>query len=126
MAEQVVNNPQAGAAPQNQQPAAPAQQPAAQPQQPVAQPQQPAEKICPKDCSKCTLGHQVYCTAKMTFDSFSVMSHIISLLEAQAAKIDAQSKKISELSEHIASIGNGKTEFSAPAPIQGDLFKNNK
>ena len=90
---------QAGAAPSSNVPSAAQQQSA----------------TCPKDCSKCTLAHQVYCTAKMTFDSFSVMNAIIQ-------RIDAQSAKIAELSGRIAVIESDKTDFSAPAPVQGNLF----
>lgn len=112
---------QAGAAQQNVQSAAVPQQ----------------QKPCPKDCGKCSIGHQIYCTAKMTFDSFSVLSHIIGLIEMQSAKmdaltgkmdalaekVDAQSAKIAELSGRISVIESEKSEFSTPQPIDSSLFK---
>ena len=98
-------------------------------EQVVAQPaaaQQPQGRPCPKDCSKCTWGHQIYCTAKMTFDSFSVMNAIIQRLDAQTAKIDAQSAKIAELSGRIAAIESEQSEFATPMPMQSELFKEEK
>ena len=83
----------------------------------------PQSRPCPKDCSKCSWGHQVYCTAKMTFDSFTVMNAIIQSIEALSAKIDAQSAVIADLSGRIAAMESEHTEFATPMPIQGDLFK---
>ena len=70
---------------------------------------------CPKDCSKCTMAHQIYCTAKMTFDSFSVMNVIIQ-------RIDVQSSRIAELEQRIEAMQPGATDFSSPLPLEGDLF----
>lgn len=89
-------------------------QSAAMPQQQTQQNARP----CPKDCSKCSWNHQIYCTAKMTFDSFTVMSHIIQLIEKQSEKIDAQAEKIAELSGRIVILEGNKTEFSAPQPTK--------
>ena len=76
-------------------------------------PQQP--RPCPKDCSQCSLGHQVYCTAKMTFDSFAVMNAIIQ-------RLDQQSEHIARLEERISSLQSSESAFSSPAPVQGELF----
>ena len=114
-------------------------QPAAAPQSPQAM-QQGQQKPCPKDCMKCSLGHQIYCTAQMTFNSFSVLSHIITQINAQMAqveaqslkldavteKIDAQSAKIAELSGRISVIESERAEFASPEPMQGDLFPTEK
>ena len=69
------------------------------------------------------MGHQIYCAAQMTFNSFSVMNAIIQRIDALSEKIDAQSAKIAELSGRIAVIESDQSEFAAPQPIQGDLFK---
>ena len=97
---------------------------------PPAAAQPPQGRPCPKDCSKCSLGHQVYCTAKMTFDSFAVMNAIIQRIDGLtqmvsdlSVKIDAQSEKIAELSGRIAMIESEQSGFATPSPIQGDLFK---
>ena len=91
--------------------------------QPAAAPQ---ARPCPKDCSKCSWGHQVYCTAKMTFDSFSVMNSIIQGIEAMTAKVDAQSAVIADLCGRIAAMESEHADFSTPAPIQTDLFADQK
>lgn len=70
---------------------------------------------CPKDCSKCSMPHQIYCTAKMTFDSFAVMNVIIQ-------RLDIQSQRIADLEQRIAAIQSTEAEFAAPLPFQGDLF----
>lgn len=115
------NKPQAPAAALTGQPAAGT--PAAAPQ-PTAQAdrgpssqgnagQQP--RPCPKDCSRCSLQHQVYCATKMTFDSFAVMNVIIQRLDRQQQTIDA-------LSERLAAIQTAEAEFAAPQPVEQDLF----
>ena len=58
----------------------------------------------------------------MTFDSFSVMNSIIQGIEAMTAKVDAQSAVIADLAGRIAAMESEHSEFSAPAPIQGELF----
>ena len=124
MAE-IDNKPQgAAAAPQNVESAAVAQQPTQQ---------QAQGKPCPKNCGECSVGHQIYCTAQMTFNSFAVMNVIIQRIDALtqmvgdlSAKVDAQSEKIAELSGRIVMLETEKTEFAAPAPIQGDLFSETK
>jgi hypothetical protein len=124
------NKPQEqAAAPQNVQSAAVPQQPT---QQPGGQPQG-QQKPCPKNCSQCSMGHQIYCTAQMTFDSFRVMNVIIQRIDGLtqmvsdlSAKIDAQSEKIAELSGRIAVIESEQSGFATPSPIQGDLFKEEK
>lgn len=83
---------------------------AAAPQNPGAQ-----ARPCPKDCGKCTMAHQIYCTAKMTFDSFSVMSVIIQ-------RIDLQSQRIAELEQRIQALQPAESEFSSPLPMESDLF----
>lgn len=75
--------------------------------------QQP--RPCPKDCSRCSLQHQVYCATKMTFDSFAVMNVIIQRLDRQQQTIDA-------LSERLAAIQTAEAEFAAPQPVEQDLF----
>lgn len=75
--------------------------------------QQP--RPCPKDCSRCSLQHQVYCATKMTFDSFAVMNVIIQRLDRQQQTIDA-------LTERLAAIQTAEAEFAAPQPVEQDLF----
>ena len=86
----------------------------------------PQARPCPKDCSKCSWGHQVYCTAKMTFDSFSVMNSILQGIEAMTAKVDAQSAVIADLCGRIAAMESEHADFSTPAPIQTELFADQK
>ena len=113
----------------------PQEQASAQPatavsQQPTQQQPQGQQKPCPKNCSQCSVGHQIYCTAQMTFDSFRVMNTIIQRIDGLtqmigelSAKADAQSEKIAELSGRIAALETERMEFAAPSPIQGELFK---
>ena len=86
-----------------------------QPAQTAAAPQARQARPCPKDCSKCTMAHQIYCTAKMTFDSFNVFSQIIQ-------RLDIQSQRIADLEQRIAAIQSAEAEFSSPSPVEGDLF----
>ena len=124
--------------PQNQPVAQEGAQPVPAAQQPVqpatrAMGQQAQQKPCPKNCSECSMGHQIYCTAQMTFDSFRVMNAIIQRIDGLtqmvgdlSEKVDAQSEKIAELSGRIAALETERTEFAAPSPIQGELFKEEK
>lgn len=85
-------------------------------QQPLPnQPAQQQARPCPKDCSKCSMAHQIYCAAKMTFDSFKVMNVIIQ-------RLDAQSQRIEELEKRISAIQSSESEFADPSPVEGNLF----
>ena len=77
--------------------------------------QQRQAKPCPKDCSKCSMGHQIYCAAQMTFNSFSVMNGIIQ-------RLDIQSQRIADLEQRVAAIQSTEGEFASPMPPEGDLF----
>ena len=77
--------------------------------------------------------HQIYCTAKMTFDSFAVMNVIIQRIDTLtqmvgelSAKLEAQSEKIAELKGRSVMLATEKAEFSAPSPVQGELFADKK
>lgn len=78
-----------------------------------AQPAVQQARPCPKDCSKCSMAHQIYCTAKMTFDSFSVMNAIIQ-------RLDIQSQRIADLEQRIAAIQSAEGEFSSPDPLAAE------
>lgn len=74
---------------------------------------------CPKDCTKCGFQQHAFCAAKMSFDAFAVMSQMLQ-------RLDAQAKKIDELSARIAAIHSAEANLAAPQPVQTDLFAETK
>ena len=80
---------------------------------------QTQQRPCPKDCTKCGFQQHAFCAAKMSFDAFAVMSQMLQ-------RLDAQTRKIDELSARIAAIESAEHELAAPMPIQTELFADKK
>ena len=78
---------------------------------------------CPKDCRKCSVGHQIYCTAKMTFDSFAVMAQVIQRLDILSQRLADIEQRMADLEQKVPAIGPAGAEFSSPSPMEGDLFQ---
>lgn len=83
--------------------------------QPQAAPQQRQARPCPKDCTKCGYQQHAFCAARMSFQMFEVMNGIIQ-------RLDIQSQRLADLEAKIAAIQSAEAEFSAPLPMEGDLF----
>lgn len=41
----------------------------------------PTPRICPKDCRKCPMQQQMFCSAQLSFNAFEVMNGIIMRLD---------------------------------------------
>ena len=100
-----------------QEPHTDGQQPTAQTDRRTASQESQGQKPrpCPKDCSRCSLQQQVFCSASMMFRSFDVMNAVIQRLDRQQQTIDT-------LSQRLAAIQSSEAEFSAPQPVEQDLF----
>ena len=70
---------------------------------------------CPKDCRRCPMPQQVCCAAMLSFQAFEVMDAVI-------RRLDAQSADIAALARRLDAIQAPEAELSAPEPVQGDLF----
>ena len=75
----------------------------------------PQPRPCPKDCNQCGFQQHAFCAAKMSFDTFTVLSQMMQT-------INTQKEQIKELSQRIGSLQSGESVLSTPEHIQGDLF----
>jgi hypothetical protein len=62
--------------------------------------QQP--RLCPKDCKKCALAQQVYCSAQLSFTSFELMNKILVAIGELKSSIDALAGAATALASPIA------------------------
>ena len=45
-------------------------------------------RACPKDCRRCSMAQQIYCSTNLTFTSFEIMSKMLERLENIEAKMN--------------------------------------
>lgn len=58
------------------------------------------QRVCPKDCRRCNMAQQIFCSTSLTFNSYEVMKVLWERL------IDIERK--------IDSLQNGDSEFMSP------------
>lgn len=64
------------------------------------------QRVCPKDCRRCNMAQQIFCSTSLTFNLYDVMSKVWDRMSSIESKIDA--------------IKNAESEFLTPLMDEND------